>query len=249
MNIGLYQSASSLTALERWQDVVTQNITASQVSGYKKRTVGFEAKPLGEMQPDSKGRIGNGAGASAFFPGVRFGVNFQNGESFPTKRPLDVALNSDGFFVVQLPDGRKGYTRAGALSVRMDRSVVAGGGAQILSDGGNPLQMSPNGGEVSINQDGQISQNGVVIGKLGVVRFANLTDLQPLAGGVFTAREGVDPIPVAKPEVMQGQLESSNVSPLREMVSLVNIARAYEANQKVISTQDQTLEKALQTLG
>lgn len=249
MNIGLYQSASSLTSLERWQDVVTQNVTAAQVAGYKKRTIGFEAVAMGEVQPDPKGKVGNGTAAKALYPAARFGVSFQTGESYPTRRPLDAALNSDGFFVLQMPDGTKAYTRAGSFNVKTDRSVVSTSGYQVLSDGGQPLQMSPNGGEISISTEGQISQNGAVIGKLGVVRFANTSDLIPMAGGVFRARDGVEGAPVARPEVMQGQLESSNVSPLREMVSLVQIARAYEANQRVINAHDQTLAKALESLG
>ena len=67
--------------------------------------------------------------------------------------------------------------------------------------------------------------------------------------GVFLSPANTDPTPVEKPEVLQGYIEGSNVTPLREMVSLVQIARAYEANQKVLTSRDQTAQKALESLG
>ncbi len=249
MNIGLYQSAASLTALERWQDVVTQNITSGQVAGYKKRTIEFGAIEMGELKADPSKKKDAGGATAALFPKVNFGVNFQPGEKFPTGRALDVALEGEGFFVQELPDGNRGYSRAGEMRVRPDRTLVSSAGNPMLSDAGNPLTLLPTGGEISISADGMVSQGGQQIGRLGVVNFPDLGVLSPLAGGVFTAREGVDPAQVARPQVIQGQVESSNVTPLREMVALVQIARAYEANQKMISTQDQTLAKALETLG
>jgi flagellar basal-body rod protein FlgF len=97
MNIGLYQSAASLSALERWQDAVTQNITSSQVSGYKKRTVNFAVATKGELQTDPNAKIGQGGGQAMYFPKVGYGISFQQGETQPTRRDLDVALQGDGF--------------------------------------------------------------------------------------------------------------------------------------------------------
>ena len=69
------------------------------------------------------------------------------------------------------------------------------------------------------------------------------------AGGYFLAGAGVQPVPVDTPELMQGYLEGSNVTPLREMVDMVLISRAYEANQKIITAADQTMQKTLDALG
>ena len=66
---------------------------------------------------------------------------------------------------------------------------------------------------------------------------------------MYVAPEDMDPTAVDRPSVLQGYIESSNVTPLREMISLVQIARAYEANQKIITNRDQNVQKALDTLG
>ncbi len=250
MSIGLYQSASSLAALERWQDAVTQNITSSQVAGYKKRTVDFSVVAAGELQTDPRQKIGRGQGEIAYFPKASYGINFQIGENEPTRRELDVALQSDGFFEVQMEDGRTGYTRGGELRIRADRTLVTPQNQPILSENGSPFQLLPGGGKLVINSDGTVMQGAARLGRLSVVDFADKRQLMPVSAGMFLPLPGTpDPEPVEKPEVLQGFIEASNVSPLREMVDLVNIARAYEANQKLIQSHDNTMQKTLDALG
>jgi flagellar basal-body rod protein FlgF len=248
MNIGLYQSAASLSALERWQDAVTQNITSSQVSGFKKRTVNFTAQTKGEFALDDKSRFGDGSGLPATFPTIKYGISFHTGETHPTRRELDVALQGEGFFEVQLEDGRKIYTRAGELRLRPDRTLVTSQDGKILSTEGTPITLLPGSGALVINADGTIFQGDARLGKLAVVKFEDNTKLQPLSAGIF-ANPGDPPELIARPEILQGYLESSNITPLREMVDLVNIARAYEANQKMLQSRDQILEKTLESLG
>ncbi|HEY9247875.1 MAG TPA: flagellar hook-basal body protein [Rariglobus sp.] len=249
MSIGLYQSASSLAALERWQDAVTQNITSSQVAGYKKRTVEFSVVDAGEVQTSLRQKIGQGDGEHMYFPQATYGINFQKGEVEPTRRDFDLALQGDGFFEMQMSDGRRAYTRAGEMHLRPDRTLVTAQDQPVLSDSGNTIQLLPKGGNIVINTDGTIRQGDTPIGRLSVVKFADDKQLVPISAGVFLPMNGVAPVPVDKPQILQGYLESSNVAPLREMVDLVNIARAYEANQKLIQSHDQTTQKALDALG
>ncbi len=247
MNIGLYQSAASLTALERWQGSVTQNITSSQVPGFKKRTVQFDAELMGQMTSVQKAN-GRNETQPGVFPRASYGINFTAGEVTPTGRELDAALQGDGFFVLRLPNGNQAYTRNGAMSLRADRTLVHTSGAEILSEGGIPLQTLPTGGKIVINKDGTVYQGDAMLGKLQVVQFADNSLLRPTSGGAFLA-PGQDPRPVEKPEVLQSYSENSNVSAVREMMDLVSIARAYEANQKLITARDGALEKALEKLG
>jgi flagellar basal body rod protein FlgG len=246
MNIGLYQSASALSALERWQDVVAQNVTSSQTTGYRKRTVSFSSQLAGELQTDPKGR--DGAAMSTVFPKVNTGVNFTTGETQPTKREFDVAIQGEGFFEVQMPDGARAYTRSGEFNLRADRTLVTGAGQEVLSDGGAPIVLLPTGMPMTINRDGTIFQGDTQLGKISVQSFKDPSKLTPVAGGYFLAN-GVEGSQIEKPELMQGYLEGSNVAPLREMVDMVFISRAYEANQKIISSFDQTMEKTLDALG
>ena len=176
-------------------------------------------------------------------------VNFTPGETQPTGRPLDLAIQNDGFFQVQHPDGTMGYTRNGAFSQRADGTLVNLSGDKVMNANGNAITLLPGSTDVSVNPTGEISQGGVTLGKIAVVSFANNGDLIPLAGGMFTAANGATPTPVAAPGLEQAHLESSNVSPLHEMVNLVMISRAYEANQKIITNADQQAQKTIEALG
>jgi flagellar basal body rod protein FlgG len=245
MQIGLYQSAASLSALERWQDAVSQNISSSQVSGYRKRTVEFATTNDGQIRSDTRA----GESIAAQFPTTSVGINFQKGELQATRRELDAGLQTDGFFEVQREDGTKAYTRNGEFHIRPDRTLVTGDGMAVLSTGGNPITLLPEGGTVTINQDGTIVQGSTALGKLSVVDFPEVGALMPAGGGLFTAVNGATGEPVQDAVVLQGHLEGSNVVPLREMVDLVLISRAYEASQRVTSTLDQQIEKTLNALG
>lgn len=249
MNIGLYQSASALSALERWQDAVSQNITSSQTNGYRKRTVDFSTVSAGEINIDPQQRSSGDTTFETLFPKVDSGINFTTGQTEPTRRDLDAAIQGDGFFEVQMPDGTKAYTRNGQFQLRSDRTVVTSSGAQLLTDAGAPVTLVPNGQPFVINHDGSMFQGETSLGRLSIQKFANTSLLAPTAGGYFLPLAGANPEPVQNPELMQGYLESSNVTPLREMVDLVLISRAYEANQKIITTIDDQMQKTLDALG
>ncbi len=249
MNIGLYQSAASLSALERWQDSVAQNITSSQTTGYRKRTVSFSTQSAGELQIDPRAPIGRAAGMPTLFPKVNPGINFITGDTQPTRRELDVAIQGDGFFQIQKPDGSKVYTRSGEFRLRSDRTIVTANGDEVMGEGGSSITLVAGGGSVAINKDGTIFQGATALGRLSVQKFTDNSQLIPAPGGTFIAPNGVAPQSVEDPELLQGYIEGSNVVPLREMVDLVLISRAYEANQKIITTADQQMQKTIEALG
>ena len=249
MNVGLYQSASSLSALERWQDAVAQNITSNQVAGYKKQTVQLSGYIAGEIQGDSSQRVGDGGGTPVEYPRANMGISFTKGESMPTRRDFDFALGGAGFFQLQDGDGRIYYTRNGSFATTPELDLVNHNGYDVLGDGGNPIKLQPGGGPVTVENNGSIKQNGAVIGKLEIMEFEDNHALINLGGGLFAARDGQEPEVVEEPDIMQGHLEQANIQPLREMVDLVAIARAYEANQKMISHRDELLKQTLEKLG
>ncbi len=247
MNIGLYQSAASLSSLERWQDAVSQNITSSQVTGFKRRTVQVAGENKGEILFEKGARADHGEGMPALFPQTRYAIAFDAGENQPTRRDLDLAIAGEGFFTVRKPDGALAYTRAGELMARPDRTLVNGQGLEILTDAGNPITLRPNGTAPVVLSDGTVRQGDAILGKLAVVETDQLGMLRSLPGGLFELPEGMEMKPVEKPFVQQGYLESSNVAPLREMIDLVTIARSYEANQKMIQSRDKLMERTLET--
>jgi flagellar basal body rod protein FlgG len=249
MNIGLYQSAASLSALEKWQDAVAQNITSGQVTGYRKRTVEFSAQSGGEWQLDPSATGGSNTTVPSVFPKASAAINFLGGDTTPTGRDLDLAIQGDGFFTLQSPDGSLAYTRSGEFTVRADRTITAGGGAELLSDSGSPIVLSAAGGNVTISPNGNVVQNGTTLGHIGLQKFANNANLTPVGAGMFVPSNGEQPQPVDNPDLLQGYLENSNVTPMREMIDLVLISRSYEANQKVITSADQQMQKTLDALG
>jgi flagellar basal body rod protein FlgG len=248
MNIGLYQSAASLSALERWQDAVSQNITSSQTTGFRKRTVQFSTENAGEWRAAGN-TPGSEISQGAVFPKITTGINFLNGETSPPRRELDIAIHGEGFFELEHADGQKLYTRSGEFRVRPDRTLVGAGDATVLSTDGSPIVLLPSGGPLTINADGSLVQDGTQLGRLSIKQPESPEALIPLSGGLFVAPPAAGMREVDEPELMQGYLEQSNVSSLREMVDLVLISRAYEANQRVISTLDKQMEKSLEALG
>jgi flagellar basal-body rod protein FlgF len=249
MNIGIYQSAASMSALERWQDTVTQNISSSQLPGYRKRTTEFMATEAGQIQMGSGAQGNQDTAQNMVFPKAANAVNFLPGEAQATGRDLDVSIQGDGFFEVQAPDGTKSYTRDGEFQIRPDSTLQTAAGDTVLSESGSPITLLPAGGPVSISTDGSITQGTTVIAKLSVQKFASNSALVPGPNGTYLPSAGQAPTPVEKPELLQGYLEGSNVSPMHEMVDLITISRAYESNQKMITTQDQEMQKTLDALG
>ena len=238
-----------MAALERWQDSVSQNITSGQTSGFRKRTVEFSTETAGALQPDDRAKLGVDGGVGALFPKTSAGINFLSGETMPTRRELDVAIQGDGFFEVKMPDGTMAYTRSGEFRLRPDRTLVSAAGLEVMTEGGDPIVLLPGQGQIVVNQDGTVVQGTARLGKLSIQKFENTAALMPTAGGMFVAGAGAGKSSVDEPDLMQGYLEQSNVQPLREMVDLVLISRAYEANQKMITTIDQQMQKALEALG
>lgn len=248
MNLAIYNSASALAALERWQDTVSRNIAGGSATGFRQSTVSFGAETAAQIDPNAASDAGDGAEAT-LFPVVTSGVSFAHGETQPTRRDLDVAIQGAGFFEVQAPDGTKLYTRNGSFQLRPDRTIVTSDGYEVLGDNGSPLTLAPDQGPLSIDQQGKLVQGQTTLGRLSVKKFADDHALVQVKGGYFEAPAGVTAEPVAKPEVLQGYLESSNVAPVNEMMDMIVVSRAYEANQRIITAMDQQMQKTLDALG
>jgi flagellar basal body rod protein FlgG len=248
MNVGLYQSAASLSALERWQDAVSQNIGAGQVPGYRGRTVSFSSQDDGQFTLGSAA-AGSGSSQGASFPTANKSVSFKAGEMQPTGRPLDLAIQGTGFFQVQMPDGTRAYTRNGTFSQRADGTLVNASNDPVLSEAGNPIVLNSSGGPVTVTQDGTVSQGDAQVARISVTSFSNTAGLVPISSSLLVASPSAGAAAAEHPGVIQGYIESSNVSPLFEMVNLVQVSRVYEANQKVISNADQRAQKTMDALG
>ena len=245
---GLYSAVSAMVMNAARQQVVSHNIANMETPGCKQifTTVGDfmqdQAVYANRMNSsmDYVGTLGLGSQI-----GLEF-VDFEQGALMETENPLDFAIQQgNGFFRVQTPDGER-YTRDGRFLRDADNNLVTVEGFNVLDDAGNPIKLPD--GEVSLASDGTISVNGEEVAQLGIGVFENPRDeLQHTEGNLFTG-------PAAstsddEPRVVQGYLETSNANPSQLMTQLVEVARSYEAAQKLVQNQDELLGKAISSLG
>jgi flagellar basal-body rod protein FlgF len=247
MNVSLYQAAAGMKATTRWQEVIAENLSSGPVPGFKRQRMSFGAVEAGLMT-SSPGVVQGGNRHFSLAAG-QVGFDFEPGELKPSPGPADVAINGKGFFEVELPNGRRAYTRDGEFHVGSTGQLVTKQGF-IVQGANGPIQLDANNAPLSISAQGNISQGANPRGSLKVVDFPDYGQLQGVGGGYFVTD---DPTllatPVAKPAVQHGFLESSNLSNVREMADLLSSVRHFEANQKVIQTQDERLGRLISELG
>jgi flagellar basal body rod protein FlgG len=242
---GIYNNAASLTALEKWQAAITQNLVASKVAGFKKSNFAIESdeKVKTNYNPQQ-----NAARHTGGLPVRTTSINFTPGEIEQTQKPTDVAIDGPGFFQIQGADGNNLYTRNGEFQFNNENTLVTRHGLQVLGDGG-PITIDPEQGAVTIAKDGTISQGNNLLGRLQLFNFEDPQGLIRVEGGYFEAPEGTNPEALEDGELVQGAIESSNVLPMEELVSLIQVARAYEASQRSMLSHDDLVAKAINSLG
>jgi flagellar basal-body rod protein FlgG len=259
----LYAAATGLRALSTRIDVVANNLANAETTAFKRSRVNFEDLYYTAVkQPGTTSANGDISPAGIY---VGLGVKISNtqldteqGAMENTGRQLDVGIQGQGFFKVQIlssvADG-SGYTRNGNFFVNKDGELVLG-----MGDGYKliPKITIPKGTtDVSISTDGKVTvtKSGTLgstpVGQLEVYQFINPQGLNLLGGSIYTQTDSSGPALQSKPgengagQVLQGFLEASNVDPVKELVTLIKTQRAFELNSQSIQTADQ----ALQTIG
>ncbi len=175
-----------------------------------------------------------------------------------TGNPLDFAIEGEGFFVLEAPSGERVFTRDGGFSIDADGFLVsrngytvmgAGGrqGVAILGEGEAPIQLDPDGGPVQVAGDGAIVQRGQVVGQIATVRFETPEALEKRGSNVWTATDE-EPEIIEEPRIVQGALEGSNVSPVKELTYMIETARAYEGVARMIKNADDMRSSAINKL-
>ena len=247
MNIGIYKGAAALGAYDKWQEILSQNLAAGSVPGYKKSEISFDS--VSEDGSKRNLRTHSSDGSPGVMPKASATINFSPGEVRRTGADYDFAIQGDGFFQIQRPNGEMGYTRDGQFQLKSDRTLITSSGLTVMGESG-PIVFPEGAGAISINADGMIYQGEEPVAKLAVYRFEDLEKLRRVSDGLMAPPDKANqPAPVEKPAILSGYLEQSNVSPLTEMVNLIAVSRAYEACQKVIQSHDEESDKAIQVLG
>lgn len=246
----LYIAATGMQAQQLNVDTIANNLANVNTTSFKTSRVSFQDLLYREVLRSSPLL---GADASARF-GAGVGVGdtaklFSDGDLKKTDGPLDVAIRGAGFFEIQLPDGSRAYTRAGAFQVNKDGLLSTSDGQPIMP----ALQIPQDATQVSIDTTGHVTatvpsdSQPVDVGQIEMSRFVNPAGLSAVGNNTYLATEkSGDPL-VGKPgdpgfgTLAQGFLESSNVKLVDELVNLVLAQRAFEVNSKAVQASDEML--------
>jgi flagellar basal-body rod protein FlgG len=172
-------------------------------------------------------------------------TDFSQGAIQGTGRPLDVAINGPGFFVIDTPGGRR-YTRAGGFGIGREGFLVGPDGAQVLGQRG-PIPVT---GKVTVSASGEVEEGGRVIDTLMIVDFQRPYRLVKEGNGLFgPADSAVEPTAAKGYEIAGGALEGSNVGTVEAMVSMIDVLRTYEAAQRAMQAVEETNRQATADIG
>lgn len=228
-----YIGMSMATSLQRQLDITANNIANAATAGYKGEHVVFESY----MQPGVPG----GEDAAEFVSDTGSYIDTRPGALSQTGNPLDVALHGEGWFSYQTPDGQQAYGRDGNFTLDPQGNLTLLSGAKVLNQGGAPIVLPTEGmGAVSISKDGTISGVGTgPLDRIGVFDIADIQSYRRAGSGMLVAPDGAKaPIAAETTQVMQGNLELSNVNPIREMTRLIDVQRAYERTNTLMGNAD-----------
>ncbi|MEW6289085.1 MAG: flagellar basal-body rod protein FlgF [Thermodesulfobacteriota bacterium] len=233
--LGLIESTETMLAQGQRLNQITNNLANVDTPGYKKEDITFWEMLYTTNQ--NRQRVGKA---------LKILTNHQEGSVKNTGNQLDFAISGDGFFKLQTPQGVR-YSRAGNFLVNSEGQLVNPDGHLVLGTDG-PIVI--NGNEVSVATDGSLMVDGVTAGRFDIATFANLTDIEKEGTNLFRLKtEGAEEEPATDFTVRQGFIESSNVSLVSEMTTMLDLHRAYETQQKVIRTYDEIDAKAISTVG
>ena len=238
----LYIASTGMLAQRKKMDIVTNNIINIDTTGYKKDTLitrSFQDLMIERLDGSYIGPQNTGVHVDDV------ATSFDQGDLDPTDRLSDVALEGEGFFVVNTADGLR-YTRDGAFAVSPDGYLVNADGNYVQ---GNNGRIYVGSGEFTISEQGNVIVNGATVDRLRVVTFGDLTGLEKVGANMFAAGTAGAPQPAADCKVRQGYLEGSNVDMSEEMVTMVELNRAYQVNQRVLTMLDQSLGKTVNEVG
>jgi flagellar basal-body rod protein FlgG len=237
---GLNTAAAGMAAQQQRLDAVANDLANANTTGYKHQRVGFRDLVYDQTGRSSAEGVRTGSGAAA----VDAGRAFAQGVLQRTDRPLDVAIQGEGFLRVRLADGRDALTRDGGLHIDGNRRLVTSSGALV-----QPAITVPEGtaeDQVSIGGDGTVLAAGRRIGRLDVVTVRSPQGLLSAGDNAFIASAASGPA-IAAPRattLTQGALEASNTDMATAMVAMIESQRAFQLTSKAIQTQDQMWEIA-----
>lgn len=265
----LFSSSSGMQAQQVNLDVLANNLANVNTTGFKKNRVDFQSLFYQTLKKPS---ISNTTGLNNFGVEVGNGVkvaatrtSFENGSLQETGNDLDLAIEGEGFFMIHLPNGEVGFTRAGSFRLDSKGYLVNAEGCRVLSSKGNAspektasldgkdlkyIQPDTDDLTVHIAVDGSVNTEKDISNPpiLELVNFANPEGLQAIGSTAYVLSDVCGEIKIGQPAadgelgmLRSGFLEASNVSIVEEMIKMIMAQRAYEIGSKAIQTSDEMM--------
>ncbi|MBL0218094.1 MAG: flagellar basal-body rod protein FlgF [Myxococcales bacterium] len=234
MSSGIYIATAGAVAQSNALDATSNNIANASTAGFHGDRITFREALTAAKSADMS-VVGSGTSR----------VDSQAGALMQTNNPLDLALEGDGMFGVQTPNGAR-YTRSGNFKLDDTRRLVTADGNQVRGEGGAAIVIPPEAQAIAIGADGSVSADGTAVGKLELVNFQP-RQLKREGASLFSASG--KPLVGEPPKVRAGMLESSNVNVVRGVVDLVKVSRTYESLMRVIQGYHDVESRAARDLG
>lgn len=238
---GLFTSAGGMVQNIFEQQQSSNNLANVNTAGFKKDFAYLQEKINAELQKDQLRTSEDGM----LIAKDKVYTNFQQGKIVPTNNTLDVAINGNGFFVVNSDEGER-YSRNGQLKLNNNGLLVTNTGDPVQGEGGN---ITIDGSEIFINDKGAIYVDGDIVDTLRLTDFADKKELKKVGASLYKATDKAQVIPASDYAIKQGAYEGSNVNIIKEMVNMIDVQRTYEANSKVLTTLDESLRKIVNEVG
>lgn len=257
----LHVARTGLDAQGFRMQVIANNLANVNTTGFKRDRANFETlsyqlmtAPGTPSSAENRYATGVNLGTGVALAGTAR-IDTQ-GTFATTGNGLDMAIDGAGFFQVQMPDGRIGYTRAGNFTRSADGTIVTADGKPLEPQ----IQIPEDATAVSIGADGTVSASlpgqaeVTELGRIEIARFTNPGGLQAIGNNLLleTAASGAPQVGAAGEEgrgsLRGGMLEGSNVNVVEELVDMIETQRAYEVNSKMIQATDEMMRNAAQTL-
>ncbi len=239
MDNALYVGLSRQMTLQRQLDIAANNLANVDTAGFKVENLMLQSDPLTPMKAPRFGPV-----KYVIDDGVA--RDFKQGALEKTGNTYDLAVEGQGFFQVQTPNGVR-YTRDGRFGVDTNNQLVDKNGNAVLDASGSTISFDPQKGAPTISKTGLISQDGQTGGKVGVVRFASLSGMSKDGDNYLSSAE--TPTPAADAAIRQGLVEHSNVQPVLEVTSLIETTRAYERVANLMNSTQDLSRSAIERLG
>lgn len=225
MSSGKYGAISGAVARMQMLENISEHLAAVKTPGYKKGMVTFEAK-LGEAAS------GLATSATNYSHLTEQEIDFTPGHIEFSGDPLDLAINGDGFFQIQRPDGSFGYARKGNFQLNGEGQLINTNGLLVMGASGGEIVLPHT--DVDIGPDGSIWAGQEKVGQVGLFRFADTSVLRRAGGEMFQPVDDTQPELHPDPQIVQKNLEASNVDMMKTMVRMTANLRAFEAIQKAL---------------